>query len=206
MAIGSFRFIIRIWLYYRIIVIKEDKFSMTIEEKTLKSERIYEGKVINLRVDTVELPNQKYSKREIVEHSGAVGILGITKDNKIILVKQFRKPVEEVLLEIPAGKIEANESPENCALRELKEETGFSTNNMKKILEFFTTPGFSNEIIHIYLATDLQEGVSNPDEDEYIETVYLTLNESLEKIIKGEIKDSKTIISILTYKNISNLL
>lgn len=175
---------------------------MPFEEKTLKSERIYEGKIINLRVDTVELPRQKYSKREIVEHSGAVGILGVTKENKIIFVRQFRKPVEEILLEIPAGKIEANENPESCALRELKEETGYSTTNIKKILEFYTTPGFSNEVLHIYLAEDLQEGVATPDEDEYIESVYLSLDEAVKKIIDGEIKDSKTIVAVLAYKNI----
>lgn len=175
---------------------------MPVEEKTLKSEKIYEGKLINLRVDTVELPHQKYSKREIVEHCGAVGILGITKENKIIFVKQFRKPVEEILLEIPAGKIEANEAPEDCALRELKEETGFSTNNIKKLLEFYTTPGFSNEVMHIFLATELEEGIATPDEDEDIELVYLSFDEAISKILKGEIKDSKTIISILAYKNI----
>ncbi|SNR87079.1 ADP-ribose pyrophosphatase [Anaerovirgula multivorans] len=177
---------------------------MPFEEKTLKSERIYEGKIINLRVDTVELPHQKYSKREIVEHSGGVGVLGVTKDDKIIFVRQFRKPVEEILLEIPAGKIEANENPESCALRELKEETGYSTTNIKKMLEFYTTPGFSNEILHIYLAKDLQEGIATPDEDEYIEAVYLTLDEAIKKITDGEIKDSKTIIAVLAYKNIVN--
>ncbi|SES70417.1 ADP-ribose pyrophosphatase [Natronincola peptidivorans] len=179
---------------------------MPIEEKTLKSERIYEGKIINLRVDTVELPQKKYSKREIVEHSGAVGILPITKENKIIFVRQFRKPVEEILLEIPAGKIEANESTEKCALRELKEETGYSAKDIKKILDFYTTPGFTNEVMHIYLAENLEEGTASPDEDEYIELVSLSLEEALEYIKEGKIKDSKTIIAILTYKNLSLIL
>src|SRR5690554_3940914 len=98
---------------------------MTIKEKTMKSERVYEGRIINVRVDTVELPHKKYSKREIVEHSGAVGIIPITSNKDIILVKQFRKAVEEALLEIPAGKIEAKEDPSQCAIRELEEETGY---------------------------------------------------------------------------------
>ncbi len=177
---------------------------MTYEEKTLKSERIYDGKIINLRVDTVELPHQKYSKREIVEHSGAVGILAITKDKKIIFVRQFRKPVEKILIEIPAGKIENNETPLQCAIRELKEETGFSTTNMQKILEFYTTPGFSNEIMHIFFASDLINGLANPDEDEYIEIIQLTLDEAITEIQSGNIQDSKTIIAVLTYKNLLN--
>ncbi|MCC5909920.1 MAG: NUDIX hydrolase [Clostridiaceae bacterium] len=178
---------------------------MVFEEKTLKSERIYEGKIINLRVDTVELPKQKYSKREIIEHAGAVGILAVTKDKKIILVKQFRKPVEEVLIEIPAGKIEPNEDTKLCALRELKEETGYSTKNIIKLMEFYTTPGFSNEVMHIYLAEDLEEGDAEPDEDEYIESIYLSINEAMEQISKGIIKDSKTIVAILAYKNLQGI-
>ncbi len=178
---------------------------MPIEEKTLKSERIYEGKIINLRVDTVELPNQKYSKREIVEHGGAVGILAITGEQKIILVKQFRKPVEEAIIEIPAGRVEANESPKECALRELKEETGFTATNIKKILEFYTTPGFSNEIMHIYLAMNPQKGTPQPDEDENIKIIYLDIKDAIHKIIKGKIKDSKTILSILAYDRHLNM-
>ena len=125
---------------------------MGFEEKTMKSERIYEGKIVNLRVDTVELPDKKYSKREIVEHPGAVGIVPITEDGKIILVKQFRKAVEKPLLEIPAGKIEINEEPKETALRELFEETGYYSNNMEYIIEFYTSPGFSNEKIYLFLA------------------------------------------------------
>jgi len=177
---------------------------MTFEEKTMKCERIYEGRIINVRVDTVELPNKKYSKREIVEHPGAVGIIPVTKDKKIILVKQFRKAVEEVLLEIPAGKIESQEDPYKCALRELEEETGFTADSVKKLSEFYTTPGFSNEVIHIYLAENLEVGSANLDEDENIEIVKLSVEEVLDKIQIGEIKDAKTIIGILTYVNLTN--
>ncbi len=169
------------------------------DEKTMKSERIYEGKVINLRVDTVELPDRKYSKREIVEHSGAVAIVAVNQEGKIILIKQFRKPVEEVLLEIPAGRIEPKEDPQDTALRELEEETGFKANKIVKLVEYYSTPGFSNEVLHIYLATELTTGIAKPDEDEYIETFPMTLEVAMEKIKSGEIKDSKAIIGILMY-------
>ncbi len=175
---------------------------MTMEEKTMKCERVYEGRIINVRVDTVELPDKKYSKREIVEHPGAVGIVPITSNKEIVLVKQFRKPVEGVLLEIPAGKIESEEEPAICAVRELEEETGFKTDNIQQLLKFYTTPGFSNEIIYIYIAEDLKEGTINPDEDENIETIKIPIEEALEKIKSGEIEDAKTIVGILSYLNL----
>lgn len=172
---------------------------MTRDEKTMKSERVYEGKVINLRVDTVELPDRKYSKREIVEHSGAVAIIAVNSEGNIILIKQFRKPVEEVLIEIPAGRIEANEDPQHTALRELEEETGFKANKITKLVEYYSSPGFSNEVLHIYLAEELETGIAKPDEDEYIEIFPTDLEAAIEKIKSGEIKDSKAIVGILMY-------
>lgn len=169
---------------------------MSFEEKTMKSERIYEGKIVNLRVDTVELPGKKYSKREIVEHPGAVGIVPITEDGKIILVKQFRKAVEKPLLEIPAGKIEINEEPKETALRELFEETGFYSNNMEYVIEFYTSPGFSNEKIYLFLATELEKREAEPSDDEFIETEMFDIKDLVEMVNKGEINDSKTIIGI----------
>lgn len=170
---------------------------MDFEEKTMKSERIYEGKIVNLRIDTVELPGKKYSKREIVEHPGAVAIIPITEDGKIILVKQFRKSVEKPLLEIPAGKIEINEEPKETALRELHEETGFHSNNMEYITEFYTSPGFSNEKVYLFLATELEKGEAVPMDDEYIETEMFDIIDLVEMVNRGEITDSKTIIGIL---------
>lgn len=170
---------------------------MSMHEKTLKSTRLYEGKIINLRVDTVELPDKKYSKREIVEHSGASAVVPLTMDGQVILVKQFRKPMEEIMFEIPAGRLETKESPKNCALRELAEETGYSAGLFEELVSFYPSPGFSNEVIHIFLARDLTEGNAKPDEDEYLEVKKFSLEEALKMVDEGVIKDSKTIIGLL---------
>ncbi|CCQ93189.1 ADP-ribose pyrophosphatase [[Clostridium] ultunense Esp] len=169
---------------------------MSYEEKTMKSEKIYEGKIVNLRIDTVELPDKKYSKREIVEHPGSVGIIPVTEDGSIVLVEQFRKPVEKALLEIPAGKIEINEEPKETALRELVEETGYIANKMEYISEFYTSPGFSDEKIYLFLATELEFEKENPGDDEYIEIKKIKIEDLINMINRGEIIDSKTIISI----------
>ncbi len=169
---------------------------MLFEEKTMKSEKIYEGKIVNLRIDTVELPDKKYSKREIVEHPGAVGIIPITHDNCIIMVKQFRKAIEKYILEIPAGKLEVNEEPRETAKRELKEETGYDSNQMEYLLEFYTSPGFSNEKVHLFLATDLIEGEACPEIGEFIEITKIKIEDLMKMIDRGEILDSKTIIGI----------
>ena len=130
---------------------------MSMKETTVSSDLIYTGKTIQLRVDTVEVPNRGYQKREIIEHKGAVAILAITKENKVVLVKQFRKAIEQEIYELPAGKIEIGETPLDCASRELKEETGYSANSMKQIHKYYPTPG-SNQLVFIYLAKDLIPG------------------------------------------------
>ena len=169
---------------------------MVFEEKTMKSDKLYEGKLLNLRVDTVELPNKKYSKREVVEHPGGVAVIPITEDNCIVLVKQYRKAVERFLLEIPAGKLELNEEPRQTAQRELKEETGFEARKLEYLLEFYTSPGFSNEKIYLFLASDLIEGETNPDAGELVEVEKYSINDLIKMVERGEIIDSKTIIGI----------
>ena len=131
---------------------------MIAKETTVNSDLIYTGKTIQLRVDTVEVPNKGYQKREIIEHKGSVAIVAITNDNKIVLVKQYRKSIEKELYELPSGKIEIGESPLDCAIRELKEETGYSTENLKLIYKYYATPVFSNQLVFIYLAKDLTPG------------------------------------------------
>ncbi len=175
---------------------------MILEEKTMNSEKIYNGKIINLRIDTVELPEHKYQKREIVEHPGGVCVLALTENKEMILIKQFRKPAEEVLLEIPAGKLEPGEDPKECGLRELKEETGYTCEKIEFLSLFYTSPGFSDEKIYLYLATGLKEGEACPDEGEYVETLKINIPDALDMIKSGKIKDAKTIIGILLSKDL----
>ena len=173
-----------------------------IEEKTISSDRVYTGKTISLRVDTVEIPNRGYKKREIVEHNGAVGIIAITPENKVVLVKQYRKAIEKELWEIPAGKIEPGENPKESAMRELKEETGYSAQSMKLLHKFYTSAGFSNQKIYIYLAENLTPGKQNFDDDEFIETKEFSLNDVYDMIYNNYIEDAKTSIGMLLIKEL----
>jgi ADP-ribose pyrophosphatase len=169
-----------------------------LEERTINSNKIFTGKVISLQVDEVELPNGKTSKREIIKHPGAVAILPVTKDGKIILVEQYRKALERVIVEIPAGKLEAGEKPEDCAYRELEEETGYSCDNLEWLISFYTSPGFADEIVHLYLATGLNKNV-NPallDEDEFVNIIELSLEEAKQFISEQKIYDAKTAYAI----------
>ncbi|MBK5251952.1 MAG: NUDIX hydrolase [Peptostreptococcaceae bacterium] len=165
-------------------------------EKTIKSDKLYQGKIINLRIDTVELPNQKYSKREIIEHCGGVAVIAV-HDGKIILVKQYRKAVEKSLYELPAGKLEAIENPLECAKRELIEETGYEPQNLKFVLNFYSSPGFSNEMIHLFIADRISFVGASPDEDEYIEVVEIPFEDAFRMVSEGEIIDAKTIVGLL---------
>lgn len=174
---------------------------MVLEEKTISSDRVYTGKVITLKVDTVEIPGQGYQKRELVEVGGVVGIVAITDDNKVVLVKQFRKPIEKPIFEIPAGKLEKNESPKECAERELKEETGYSAKNIKLIHKFFTSAGFSNEIMFVYLATGLTPGENNLDADEFLDVYEIELEEAYNMVLKNDVEDAKTSIGLLLVKD-----
>ncbi|WP_058307521.1 NUDIX hydrolase [Gracilibacillus massiliensis] len=173
------------------------------EEKTTKTQSIFNGKVIDVQVDDVLLPDGKSSKREIVKHPGAVAIIPITQDNKIIFVKQYRKPLEKTLIEIPAGKLEEGESPNITVLRELEEETGFTTNHLQYITSFYTSPGFADEIIYLYETNSLEK-VLEPkalDEDEFVELMELSIEEAEKLIATQEIHDAKTLYAILYLKN-----
>jgi len=170
------------------------------EEKTIRTKRIYEGKIINLRIDEIELPGKKYAKREIVEHPGAVAIVPVTEDGEIIMVRQFRKAADMFLLEIPAGKLDKQEDPLSCAKRELKEETGYEAQNIERLCSFYSSPGFSNELIHIYIATNLIRGEASPDEDEYLSVERYTIDQLLEMIRSGDLRDGKTIAGVMGAK------
>lgn len=167
----------------------------------MKSEKIYEGRILTLRVDTVELPNKKYSKREIVEHSGGVAIVPLTDEGEIVLVRQYRKALEDFLLEVPAGKLEYGEDPLECAIRELKEETGYTSENIELLCETYPSPGFSKEKIYIYLARNLREGEAQLDEGEYLEVEKLNIDKVLTMVKTNQLTDGKTITGILMAQN-----
>ncbi|QIL46169.1 NUDIX hydrolase [Vagococcus coleopterorum] len=172
---------------------------MDFEEKTIKREQIFKGHVVELVVDQVSLPSGQESTRELILHRGAVGILAITPEDKIILVEQYRKALEQTLIEIPAGKLEIEDKePIACAARELEEETGMRPGWLKPVYSFQGSPGFSNEVLHLFEAGDLVK-VDNPlpaDEDELFIQHEWTLAEAVQAIQTGKITDGKTIIAI----------
>jgi ADP-ribose pyrophosphatase len=170
-------------------------------EKTISSQTIYDGRIIKVKVDEVLLPNGKTAKREIVNHQGAVAVMALTDDGKMIAVRQFRKPLERSIVEIPAGKLEPGEEPLTCAIRELEEETGYQANQFTHISSFYTSPGFADELLHLYLATGLKKGESRPDEDEFVEVMELTLEEAHQLHRSGEIRDAKTVMAIFAWEN-----
>ena len=174
------------------------------EEKTVSSETLYEGKIITLRVEEVQLPDGNKAKRELIKHPGAVAIIPITSDGKLVLVEQYRKALERSLIEIPAGKIDPGEAPEVTAVRELEEETGYGAKEFTYIQSFATSPGFADEVIHLYLARGLFK-IENPaagDEDEFINLLEVTLEEAEKMVASQEIYDAKTAFAILYAKDL----
>ena len=168
-----------------------------LEEKEIKREKIYKGTLLGLRRDTVRLPDGKTSTREIVEHPGAVAIVAITKDEELVLVRQFRKPTGETLLELPAGVPKKGETPEATARRELEEETGFHAKRIKKVWEGYASPGYSDEIIRFCLAQEMVQMKQNMDEDEFVEVDLLDIELCREMLKAGKIRDNKTMIGIM---------
>ena len=172
---------------------------MKFYETTLKETSIYNGNYLNLINVEVELPNGNLSNRDIIKHPGACAIIPFISENEVILVEQFRKPLERTLLEIPAGKLNKNEPPITCAHRELEEETGYKAKNMIYLGKIATAPGFCDEIIHLYLATGIYEGVKGGDEDEFTEIIKVSIEEMKEMVKKGEIIDTKSINCLCQY-------
>ena len=166
-------------------------------EPTKESRHIFQGKVVSLRVDTVQLSNGGLSTREVVEHSDAVAVVPVDSHGNVILVRQYRKAVEETLLEVPAGGINAGETPEAAARRELLEETGFTAKDYESLGGFYTTPGFCTELMHSFLATGLTPGEAQPEFDESIEVVSVPLREIHTMLREGEFQDAKSIASLL---------
>lgn len=167
------------------------------KENKIDSKLIYHGRVLDIKLDTVELPNGKEANREVVVHPGAVTIAAVTPNQEILLIKQFRYPVNEILWELPAGKLEKGEDPLACAKRELSEETGYGAREWCCLSTFFTTPGFCDEIMYLYLAQGLYDESLKADDDEFIELHRIPYNNAVDLINSGDIKDAKTIVGIL---------
>lgn len=167
-------------------------------EKKLSSEVIFEGKIIKVTKDKVLCPNGMESIREVVHHNGGAAIL-VVVDNKVLLEKQFRYPFDKVLYEIPAGKLERNEDPLEAAKRELEEETGFIANTIISLGDMYPTVGFCNEVIKLFLTTDIKQGELNLDEDEIIDVSFIELEKVNEMILNNEIQDAKTICALYKY-------
>jgi len=166
-------------------------------EVVLSSEVIYSGKVVKLRVDEVRLPNGRATRREVVEHRGAVALVALDADGNCLLVRQYRSAVGRVLLEIPAGTLEADEDPAACAARELAEETGYRPGRLVELFGFYSAPGFCTEHLWVYLATDLVAEALEADADEDIELIRAPLGDCVELIRSGEIRDAKSIAGLL---------
>ncbi len=166
-------------------------------ESTISSQYIYQGKILNLRLDTVSLSNGITSQREIVEHSQAVVIVPIDADSNVIMVRQYRKAIDKMLLELPAGGMNEAEDPYVAAARELEEETGYRSGALSRLGGFYAAPGYCTEYLHLFLASELEKGDAHPEEDEQIETIAVPLSQVPGLIVMEEIQDAKSIAGIL---------
>lgn len=169
---------------------------MAFEEKTLSSSIVYEGPVFQIRKHTVSTKSGE-SIRDIVEHSGGAIMLAVTKEGKILVERQYRKALESMFIELPAGKADPGEDPQTTAVRELSEETGYIPGKVEHLVSFYPTCGYSNEYLHIYFCSELTEGEKHLDEDESIDVFAYYPDELIEMIRTGEIQDGKTIIGLL---------
>ncbi|MBQ7476464.1 MAG: NUDIX hydrolase [Selenomonadaceae bacterium] len=175
-----------------------DNDDKNLVEKKISGESVFDGVLLHVKKDDVELPNGHKSVREWIDHQGASAVIPLLPDNQIILVKQFRYAIGQVTLEVPAGKLDSkDEDPLVCAVRELSEETGYTAGKIWKLTTIATTVGFSNEVIHLYAATNLTAGKQHPDDDEFINTVKIPLTAAIQMVETGKIIDAKSIISIL---------
>ena len=166
-------------------------------EPTLESKVLYRGRIVTLRVDTIRLPNGRQTTREIVEHAHCVCIVALDSDGNVVLVRQYRKPAEAPLLEVPAGGIDQGEDAVAAARRELQEETGLTASSLRRLSSFWMTPGWSTEYMHSYLATGLSPSPLAADDDENISTLRVPLARVSQMVLSGEIQDAKSIASLL---------
>lgn len=174
------------------------------DEKILKTERLYSGRLFNLEVLDVQLPDGKQQKREVVRHPGATALVAVDEQQQILLVRQYRIASEKVMSEIPAGTLKPGEPPDVCAIRELQEETGYKPGKLETLGGFYVAPGYTTEYIHLFLATNLIASRLPGDEDEFIQVDRIPLAEALKMIERGDIMDAKTIIGLMRFARHSN--
>ena len=170
---------------------------MAFEEKTIDSEIVYDGPIFKIRKHRIEAVGGKIATRDVLEHNGGAVMLGIKDDGHILLVRQYRKPLERMVLELPAGKIDDGEEPGATAARELREETGYTPAKVEHLLTYTPTCGYSAEKLYIYICTELTKGETDFDETEDLDTLEYTADELIDMIMKGEIEDGKTIAGVL---------
>ena len=178
---------------------------MELMEKTLESTKIFEGKIMTILLDKAELPNGVKASREVCIHPGGVCVLPLEADGTVTLVRQYRYPLHELMLELPAGKLDHGaESLELAARRELSEETGLEAGEMIYLGKMHLSPGFCTEVLHMYLARDLKQAECHPDEDEFVEVVKMSFDELYERVMSGELTDAKTVAATLKTKLLLN--
>ncbi len=171
---------------------------MHLQEKTRNSETTYQGKIFHVTKDTAELEDGSLVQRDVLHHSGGVCVVPLTKDNTVLMVKQFRYPMQKVTLEIPAGKREAGENPADCGLRELREEVGRTCGSYISLGTLFPTPAYDTEVIYMYLAQELSKPEEQQlDDEEFLDITEIPLSEAVEMVMRGDIEDAKTQIALL---------
>ena len=166
------------------------------EEKLLSTKQMYSGRVLKLDLDTVLLPNGRTTELEILRHPGASAIVPLKEDGRVVLIRQLRHAAGGFIYEIPAGKLDLQEDPKDCAARELEEEVGYRAGFLELLTSIWTAPGFTDEVIHIFQGTNLEKGIQALDQDEVLEIVEWPLEEAMARIQDGTIRDAKTIIGL----------
>lgn len=170
---------------------------MELTEKTLSSKSIFDGRILHITLDEIELPNGKKSKREVVNHPGGVTVAALDEDNNLLFVRQFRYPYKEVVLELPAGKLEKGSTPLENGKRELMEETGAEGYSYISLGQLYPSPGYTSEIIHLYACKVKSQGSSNPDDGEFLNIEKIPLDKAVEMVLNNQIPDAKTQVAVL---------
>ena len=184
----------------------EDPNDAALHEKILSEEQVWKGRILDVRSLKVELPNGRTSTRDIIRHPGASAVVALTKSGKVAVVRQYRTAIDRVTVEIPAGKLDPGEDPDDCAARELHEETGFRAGKIRRLTSIVSTCGFCDEVIHIYLATDLTFDAADPDDDEFVNVDLVPLSQLIDAVLDGKIEDAKTVVGALACDAIAHRL